>query len=119
VARRQEVAELFGYPLFLTPLQFQRDMLLGGKVEEERAVRDTGSIQMALTSASAIPDRLNSATAAPGSRSLVCQRFASRVERRSATAMSVPLIQLIRPAGTLRARSIPTVSSSDDTDVSQ
>jgi len=32
---------------------------------------------------------LNSAMAAPSSRSLVCKRFASRVERRSATATSV------------------------------
>ena len=48
----------------------------------------------ALTSASAIPDLVNSAMAAPINRSLVCKRLASRAYSLSVTAIPSPPVDL-------------------------
>ena len=60
---------------------------LVGKWKKKVPWATPAAATIALTSASAIPDRLNSAMAAPISRSRVCSRLASRAEGLSTTAM--------------------------------
>src|SRR6478609_8497756 len=76
----EESGELLRHPGFFATLQLEQYVFLAGKWKKKVPCATPAAPTIALTSAPAIPDCLNSAMAAPRMRSRVCRRRTSRAD---------------------------------------